>query len=392
MRKKRKTSHTPRMTNESINAHLQSLVKQHIIDSTLTNNCTWTNNPDLQLTLATSRWRKAVMIQGIDHVISKRPELDLSNYKTLPCIDLRGICKQSATENKSTPTERIKSEWTISDEDLERLSSWADSHYWLSMVPCFSEGVYRMSNTSYIRWSLDHMDIERNLLQIKIDYFDIDANGKPLPQFHVESSIIFGSDNDDITILTNEKKNATMFDMMESLNPYAVKQWNADDVSQWQSMVQSVRDACELAKAQGQPITDTKTCHKLTENLLIYTSIANAAMADTQYDAKETPRRSLGEDTAISSRPDKYKPTIKTFKIGHIVVDSYTGSPEPIEWTNVEYRTPSWMVRGHIRHLKSGKTCFVRSHEKHRRKAPVDNCPVPAASPNISIIGGNNKC
>lgn len=391
-RKKRKKSHTPRITNKSINAHLQSSVEQHPIDSTSANNCTWANTRELQKALATSQWRKAVMTQGIDQVISKRPELDLSNYKNLPCIDLRNICKESVMSNEDSLISHIEHEWAIPDKDLDRLSSWIDSHYWLAMVPCFSEGVYRTSNTSYIRWSLDHMDIERNLIQIKIDYFDIDECEKPWLQCHIESSIIFGSDDDAITILTNEKKNATATDVIASLNPYTVKQWNTADIAQWKYMVQNVRKTVELAKAQGQSIADTKTYHKLTKNLLIYTSIVNAAMADSQYAAKEAPSPSLNEDTAISSRPDKYEPTIKTFKIGRIVVNSYIGSPEPIEWTNVEYRTPSWMVRGHIRRLKSGKTCFVHSHEKRRRKVPVDDCPVPAASPNICITGGNNKC
>lgn len=392
MHKKRTKSHTPHMTNKSINARLQSLVKQQSTSQALANTFAWTDDPDLQLELATNQWRKAVMMQGIDHVISKRPELDLSNYKDLPYIDLRGICKQSSTKNEHSKAELVEYEWLMSDEDFERLSKWADSHYWLSMVPCFSEGVYRMSNASYIHWSLDHMDIERNLIQVKIDYFGIDATGKPLLQFHIESSIIFGSDTNEVTILNNEKKNITLADMMKSLNPYSVKQWNADDISQWNDMVQTILDIYELSKAQGQPFNDANRYRELTENLLIYTSIANAAMADARHEANEAPTPSLSEDTAISSRPDKYEPTIKTFEIGHIVVSSYTGLPEPIEWKNVEYRTPSWMVRGHIRHLKSGKTCFVRSHEKRRRKAPVDDCPVPAASPNIRITGGNKKC
>ena len=177
--------------------------------------------------------------------------------------------------------------------------------------------------------------------------------------------------------------------MMQLLNPYAVKQWNDADASQWKSMEQKVRNACALAKAQGDPITDTTSDRKVTENLLVYASMANAVMANTPRNINETSSPKMNEDTAISARPDKYKPTIKTFTIGHIVVKSYTGAPEPIEWANVEYRTPSWMVRGHIRRLQSGKTCFVQPHEKHRHNIPVDDCPVPAASPDIRITGGN---
>lgn len=247
-----------------------------------------------------------------------------------------------------------------------------------------------MSDTSYMHWSLDHMDIERNLIQVKVDYFGTELFDKPFLQVHIESNIIFGSDKEDITILINEKKTATLYDMIKSLNPYSVKQWNDADVSQWKSIGQDFLHKWKLAENMGKLVIDNERYCKMTENLLIYTSIANAAMADANYDAKEMSASRLSENTAISSRPDKYQPTIKTFKVGHIHVSSFTGSPEPIEWTNVEYRTPSWMVRGHIRHLKSGKTCFVHSHEKHRRKAPIDDCPVPAASPNICITGGDN--
>lgn len=391
MQQKQKASHVSFTDNKSINEHLQALVRQSAIDAALTNSSKWTQKHNPQQTLALNQWRKAVMFQGLEHIISKRPELDLSNYKTLPCIDLRNICKQSAASCSDSLTELVQSKWTISDEDLKRLSEWSNSHYWLSMVPCFSEGIYRIADTKYIRWSLDHMDIERNLIQVKIDSFSIDPDSKPLLQHHVESSIIFGPDIDDITILTNRKKNTALGEMMQLLNPYAVKQWNDADVSQWKFMEKNVLNACALAKAQGNSITDTENYYKVTENLLVYTSITNAAMANTRYAAKETSTSSLNEDTAISTRPDKYKPTMKTFEIGHIIIKSYTDSPEPIEWTNVEYRTPSWMVRGHIRRLKSGKTCFVQSHENHRHNIPVDNCPIPAASPNIRITGGNTE-
>lgn len=390
MRKKRKKSHTPRMNNKSVNAHLQALVQQHSVGIAMTNSNVLGNNHDLPMAIAIGQWREAILFQGIDQVISKRPELDMSNYKNLPCIDLRGICKRSSTKNDDSISENVHTEWNLSDTDFERLSKWADSHYWLSMVPCFSEGVYRMSDTSYVHWSLDHMDIERNLIQVKVDYFGTELFDKPFLQVHIESNIIFGSDKEGVMILINEKKTATLYDMIKSLNPYSVKQWNAADVSQWKSIGQDFLHKWKLAETMGKLVIDNERYCKMTENLLIYTSIANAAMADANYDAKEMPASRISEDTAISSRPDKYQPTIKTFKVGHIHVSSFTGSPEPIEWTNVEYRTPSWMIRGHIRHLKSGKTCFVHSHEKHRRKAPIDDCPVPAASPNIYITGGDN--
>lgn len=377
--------------NKSINQHLQALVRQYTIDAALANSSTGGRKHNPQQTLVMNQWRKTVMSQGIARIMSKRPELSLSNYKKLPCIDLRNICKQSATENQDSLTELVQNKWTISDDELDRLSAWIDSHYWLSMVPCFSEGVYRITDKSYIRWSLDHMDIERNLIQVKIDNFDINADGKPLLQHHTESSVIFGSDTDDITILTNKKKNITLTEIMQSLNPYTMKQWNDADIYQWKFMEQKVRNICALAEAQGDPIIDATSYRKITENMLVYTSIVNAAMANARYNTEETSVSSLNENTAVSVRPDKYEPKIKTFKIGHITVKSYTGSPEPIEWKNVEYRTPSWMVRGHIRRLKSGKTCFVQSHENHRHSIPVDDCPVPAASPDIRIAGGKTE-
>ena len=127
--------------------------------------------------------------------------------------------------------------------------------------------------------------------------------------------------------------------------------------------------------------------------MLVCTAVANAVMAKNR--AKELSKPRLNQDTAISVRPDKYQAKMRTFSIGSITVHSYSNLSTPAMWTNVEYRTPSWAVRGHIRNLQSGKTCFVRSHTNHRRKISTTNNSASTVSPNIRIIKrkerGNTK-
>lgn len=349
------------------------------------------SNHDSQSTLTTKQWRQSILKQGIKHIIAKRPDLNLSNYQDLPCIDLRGICQQSATKDSNSLTESLQSNWTVSSKCFDELSDWVDSHYWLSMVPCFSEGVFRLAEASYIRWSLDHMDIERNLLQLTIDYFSTDTIDQPLIQYHIEATITFDSDPKCITVVLDKKKNFGIVSLMKSFDPTTVKQWTTIEISQWRFLMRTFLASNQSTKSQT--INSNTHYRQLTENMLVCTAVANAVMANNQ--AKELSKPRLNQDTAISIRPDKYQTKMRTFSIGSIAVHSYSNLSVPTMWTNVEYRTPSWAVRGHIRNLQSGKTCFVRSHTNHRRKISTTNNSASTVSPNIRIIKrkerGNTK-
>lgn len=347
------------------------------------------HNP--QSTLTVKQWRQSILKQGIKHIIAKRPDFNLSNYRNLPCIDLRNICQQSAIKDPNSLTESIQSNWTVSNKCVNELSDWVDSHYWLSMVPCFSEGVFRLAEASYIRWSLDRMDIEHNLLQLTIDYFSTDTIDQPLIQYHLEATITFDLDPKCITIVLDKKKNFGIVSLMKSFDPTTVKQWTTTEISQWRFLMRTFLASNQSTKSQT--INSNTHYQKLTENMLVCTAVANAVMAKNR--AKELSKPRLNQDTAISVRPDKYQAKMRTFSIGSITVHSYSNLSTPAMWTNVEYRTPSWAVRGHIRNLQSGKTCFVRSHTNHRRKISTTNNSASTVSPNIRIIKrkerGNTK-
>lgn len=374
--------------NDKIQTELQDITINSIIQQNVRTFQTKTNEEIKNLQ---NKWRNNVFVQGISAFNNKNKKINLKNYNALPKIDMRNILERNHSKaDYETLIENADYEWTIPQKDVDKISKWVDSHYWLAFIPCFSEGLFQMTDKSYLKWTLHRIDIKRNLMELTLTYFSIFQNIE-ITEFHISTSIIFGEDEDTITILINEKQTLSIIEIIESLNPNTMHNWNAADIAQWNDIKQNSQKTKKEAIAKGYMIAKKTHYNILVENALIYIATTNAIMATskkTQSSSYKT--KHITEDTTISSRPDKYIPKLRTVKIGNLEAHSFNDEIEPVTWSNVEYRTPSWMVRGHIRHLKSGKTCFVHAHEKQRRKVPVDNCPVPEASPNIKLIKGDN--
>ena len=61
------------------------------------------------------------------------------------------------------------------------------------------------------------------------------------------------------------------------------------------------------------------------------------------------------------------KRIIKTIGPQNVIINSKADARKPTEEIIRHYTVASWSVRGHVRHYKSGKTVYIKPHEKHRK-------------------------
>lgn len=355
---------------------INDLPPQELIDKT--NGCIGINSPTF------------VGVQGkaLDDLIVQynraRVDLGLSmsrrELKNLDIVDTRNlILDENNSDTWTTPPARL----------TETEYGYGFDEYWYCFIPCFEEGVYHVNADRYIYWRVANIDMENNSVTVFIhDYvaypgtgWDPGVSGTVKLDFKPPAMIKMEIDDFrclpiTITILDGEQD----FEQIYTAIDPGILGWTKEQIQTWRQTV--VDFAREVAK-QAKQKTDKSNLQCLIDLFLSYTIKVNCALSAHKISrSKAAPGQSPAPGKPAEGKTPAAGRRIRT--IGPLVITSGAIPRPGRRSAAVQYKTPSWNTRGHLRTCKSGKKVYVRACVHHRRCMEQDP-NTPAANRPVTI-------
>jgi hypothetical protein len=170
--------------------------------------------------------------------------------------------------------------------------------------------------------------------------------------------------------------------------------WSPVEKSTWKDVIQGVaHQAIEETKNITDEYGQPKTPH--TYLLLHYLDIIQNVNFVLAMSKPKTSRKSTSG--SHKNYKDDLNPKRRIRYIGSVsflsesvpkIYNSDTLERAIMKDGTIQYRTPAWQVRGHVRHYKNGKTVYIEPHVSHRKDFD-DVKNVKVAPQTIRICKGN---
>lgn len=241
-----------------------------------------------------------------------------------------------------------------------------DKMGWYSNIPCFEKGAIRVNTFRYIVFEVLEIDPEKGSLRIRLrDYMKPDES---IWQMGVGITAEIQKDWHAEDIKTNRFRNLIIEEKQNFENLYTMYSakdlgWSKEDYKQWLDII--VKNA-KLTTEQYVKQSGVDQCEHLLRTFILLIVRCNVMLE------KNKPSRPIGSKKSAGERKISYEkdrsPKRKIRMVGSLRVQSKDIPRLPSLETVVTYRTAKWMVRGHVRHYKNGKTVYIQPR-LHKRKA-----------------------
>jgi hypothetical protein len=290
-------------------------------------------------------------------------------------FDIRAI-----TEPTNDPTQIPKIKIETEMEDFIRKTDW------LSIVPCFSEGVVQLNKDRYIYYKIEKIDAQNQNYTITLhDYiyrerthWEVGVQGTLFVSFYEKENETTFS----LMPLQNETYPHRRFNELYNLIPISEFDWNDAKKTEWKNiMTYAKMMQKQLIKARNNPIED------------MFMIMAKAITAINFYLSQNKPSRPINQQrikrkVEIKTEKITEKP-ISIRKVGTILIKSEK-PPKPITKDSIiHYKTPSWKKRATIRTLRDGRKVYVRESVCHRKCLKDQN--IDAGPVNIVLTKSKNN-
>ena len=298
-----------------------------------------------------------------------------SDLKKMNMFDIRAI-----TEPTNDPTQIPKIKIETEMEDFIRKTDW------LSIVPCFSEGVVQLNKDRYIYYKIEKIDAQNQNYTITLhDYiyretthWEVGVQGTLFVNFYEKENETTFS----LMPLQNETYPYRRFNELYNLIPISEFDWNDAKKTEWKNiMTYAKMMQKQLIKARNNPIED------------MFMIMAKAITAINFYLSQNKPSRPINQQrikrkVEIKTEKITEKP-ISIRKVGTILIKSEK-PPKPITKDSIiHYKTPSWKKRATIRTLRDGRKVYVRESVCYRKCLKNQN--IDAGPVNIVLTKPKSK-
>ena len=293
----------------------------------------------------------------------------------------------------------------LSDDELDEyvnkqfLVDGREAFYY--MIPCFSEGLVTHKLSRMIYYKILELDPERQYMKLFMqDYLLFDKKmGKEI-QFEKYQPGVYGTcelliDCDDPELCSVEA--AETHDLPELYRMLTPKQigWCELEAQVWKRVILQHSD--NIAKRQAE--AGASVIVSLFQILVSHVAASNGAMASHRMKRqeaaqaeteKQAPEQASAGTQATTTKKhaagtgqEKPVPERVVHHVGKIRIISES-KPRRVTKSSIRrYRLDSWERRGHVRHMKSGKTVYIKAQTMHRKKSRQDG---PSAGKPASTI------
>ncbi len=306
----------------------------------------------------TLRYNDALIKNGI--ILSKE------DIKSKNLIDIRKLMDLPKTDD---PMDAIRAPILTTIPDIS--PEFRQDMDWLALVPCFKEAIIRSNTKRYMYYKVTNIDSENKTMSAYVQEY-IWFKGEYTTGVFADITWDFSKVNSynsraSFLSVANEHTLPDIYKMI----PYDELGWNSQQIDLWESVV------LDHAMRTEQEITSK---HQNTfQNLA---GIFNAYILLTNYQLYlHKPSRPVQSGTKPHTKTQIGDVTAKDKIIRHVGIISIksTRPPKlPTDKSIVQYTTPIWTAKGHVRTYKSGKKVFVKESIRHRKaleKQMPDNAP-----------------
>lgn len=301
--------------------------------------------------------------------------LSRKELKKKDFIDLRPIFRKSDT---TIEIPRVDKDY------IKDYNDWCDltmHHSFYNSIPCFQEGVYQINRDRYIYWNIKDLNIEKQEMTVFImDYMACPTFWEPGVSGTVQMKMEENADSGTFSI---DEENMCLFSKIYQMIPYTELHWNKSEIQVWESII--VKFAIKAEKKLNK--AETNNVAELYKLFVTYTNLFNYFLAKNKPKAIRTKQKHKTPEIQTATTAPQPKKLTRT--IGIISVKSEKPPKLPTEKTLVKYKVASWKTRGFIRHLKSGKTIYIKESIHHRKCLNETESNPPQTV--IKIKSHNNK-
>lgn len=245
----------------------------------------------------------------------------------------------------------------LSDDQWRDSEEYLNQNQWMAFLPCFPYGILSYASKNGVYFELRHVDAERHMMDVRIVRYAI--NGQELCfGDDIYATVDFEhTDNGIEPNIMLSPRTRTYMDLYTSLNAERECTWNKFDSQVWRKLIMDKRDIVNM----NEHLQDMKDQVK---QFIYFIALVNSIINKRSRHVQSTPAgQRITTDTAIIFDKNDYAPEMNIHTYGNLILIRSVYQPvAPI--ANIKYTTPSWHVRGHLRHYKSGVVTYVMPHTR----------------------------
>lgn len=249
-------------------------------------------------------------------------------------------------------------------EEIENsIRNYVSSNPFYAYLPCFNDGVLKMSNVTYCHWKVNSVDAENKTLSISMYlYYNEHSSFTPFAEFsatlefpeHLTKKVGFTLTHTTYT---------SLYEILHAITPKQMK-WVATDRKAWMLFIKfgKMVDAISI---DGDCVYDA-----VQENIFIIMwcfAYINSVLHSNKRHYKARQKKTDETKVVKSFNPEKQREKKLHILSNLVSITSDEPPKEMTKCTSVKYHLASWTVKGHVRHYKSGKIAYVRPHTKRRK-------------------------
>ena len=326
--------------------------------------------------------------------------IDMVDFLSLyieECIDATLKVYSEDRFNKSTIVPSV----FVSDGLRSKIATLVDNDNFFHYIPCFEEGSIKINKKTWIYFKIKDLDITNRVLDVELQLYKRE---------HLDGGFVLCLTNAS-RVCFKDNKPYIQANRVESLGPtgiYTVLDdktlesfgWNTRDIDMWNEVVIKSRKETEEKNKQyvfSHSSVELTTSAEQTETEILFfyciqsvnklMELENLSKAKKIKEPKVSkpplsiPKEASGQTFIIPS--DKRK--VRTLGSSNINIISEKIPRTPNEQYVRHYSVSSWTQAGHIRHMKSGKTIYIRPQTKHRHALADKNIEIPQKQTVIKV-------
>lgn len=293
------------------------------------------------------QYNRALIRKGMPNVF------DMADY------DVIDISRIMASDDDTFHVQLSDDQWRDSEEYINR-------NQWMAFLPCFPYGILSYAPNNSVYFELRHVDAERRMMDVRVVRYAM-VGAELCFGDDVYATVDFGHTGNDIepNIMLGTRTR-TYMDLYTSLNAERECTWNKFDSQIWRKIIVDRRGIINMDN-HWQDMKDQ------VQQFVYAIALANSIINGHSHHVQSTSAgQRITDDTAVIFDKTDYTPEMNIRVYGNLVLTRSACQPvAPI--ANIQYMTPSWRVRGHLRHYKNGTVTRVVSHMRTRHGLEDDD-------------------
>ncbi len=312
------------------------------------------------------------------------------------CIEEAAKIYSDSEYNKLTMVPSV----FISEKLRGIASDLSGNNNFFHYIPCFEEGTIKINKKAWIYFKILNLDVDNQTLDVKLHLYKREhLDGGFVLCLQNASHIEFRDNKPHITQITDDSLSPSEVYTVKSDQEHKNIGWNETDIKMWKDVVIASRAKTEEKNREyvhKHAFIDLATSAEQAETEVLFfccVQVVNELMEkETLSRAKKItePRKTRINTPDVSNENPTFitpvdKRKVRTIGNSGINIVSVKAPKSPDAQYVRHYSVSSWTQAGHIRHMKSGKTIYIKPQTKHRRALLDKNVELPQKQTTLKI-------